>query len=100
MRTGMSVARSNGVFTHPGIQEGGVIPFEVFEKCGLPPVVYCTGCEMSMALLSPSCLVDDNNQVWCRDCAALDPEDEPTQEISADLLESLRAASHEAGGAA
>jgi len=92
MRTGLYVAQQAGVFTHPGIEPGGMIPSEIFQKCGLPIVVECNGCRMSMSLLSPSCLVDANDRTWCPECAGL-YEDEPTQVIPKDKLATLVEAS-------
>lgn len=50
-----------------GIVLGGSIPFPVFAQLGLPPIVACTGCGTTMVL--PACMVDDDNQCWCRNCS-------------------------------
>lgn len=48
---------------------GEVINMQVFIDHHLPMVVACTGCEMTMSLLSPSVRVDDQDRVWCRSCS-------------------------------
>ena len=57
-----------------GITLGSSIPLPVFTQLGLPAVVACTGCGMTMVM--PSCLVDDDDQCWCRDCAGEDEDEE------------------------
>jgi hypothetical protein len=88
MRTGLYIAFQAGVLDHPDAKDGQV-PFSVFEEKGLPPIVACSGCGMTMNLLSPGCLVDMNDRIWCHDCAGFE-EDEPTREIPEDMLRTLR----------
>lgn len=40
-----------------------------FEKAGMPMVVSCTGCGMTMTSLSPTAQVDDEDYIWCKECA-------------------------------
>lgn len=44
----------------------GEIPGSWFSKHGLPMVVACTCCQMTMA--SPSALVDEDGSVYCSTC--------------------------------
>lgn len=46
-----------------------VIPGEWFAKHGLPMVVRCACCEMTMAL--PSAWIDDYGYTLCSDCAGV-----------------------------
>ena len=43
-----------------------------FNAIGVPMVVACTGCGMTMAVLSQSVRVDEREFVWCRSCAGED----------------------------
>jgi hypothetical protein len=38
-----------------------------FEEHGLPMVVSCTGCEMTMTLFSAR--ISEDRQLWCSDCS-------------------------------
>lgn len=54
--------------------EGEQIPEQIisagwFADHGLPMIVHCTCCETTMAL--PSAWVDDDDCVYCRDCAGV-----------------------------
>ena len=49
-----------------GIELGNQISGSVFSQLGLPMIVACTGCGMTMAL--SSCFIDEDSQVWCADC--------------------------------
>ena len=44
----------------------GDIRGEWFAKRGLPMIVRCTCCEMTMAL--PSAYIDDNGYTYCAEC--------------------------------
>ena len=65
MKSGKEILEARAVET--GIILGDSIPMPVFSKLGLPAVVACTGCGMTMVVTS--CLIDDNGFIWCRDCA-------------------------------
>ena len=45
----------------------GDIPGSWFYELGLPVVVRCSCCEMSMAI--PSAWLDEEGYVYCRECA-------------------------------
>jgi hypothetical protein len=49
-----------------GITLGNQIPATVFAELGLPLIVACTCCGMTMCF--PSCVIDDDNYVYCSDC--------------------------------
>lgn len=40
-----------------------------FDRAGLPMVVACTGCQMTMTLASPTCRVTRDTHTWCASCA-------------------------------
>lgn len=40
-----------------------------FEERGLPMIVSCTCCGATMAL--PSAMIDDDDYIYCRDCAGV-----------------------------
>lgn len=44
----------------------GGITGEAFDALGLPLVVACSGCEMTMAF--PNSYVDQHGRIWCDDC--------------------------------
>lgn len=48
----------------------GTVNAEWFFERGLPMIVECACCEMTMAL--PSALIDDNGKVYCSDCGGDD----------------------------
>jgi predicted nucleic acid-binding Zn-ribbon protein len=48
--------------------EKGSVSMGAFLDHGLPMVVSCTGCEMTMTLTSLSVNVDDDDCVWCQEC--------------------------------
>lgn len=50
----------------------GNIPGSWFAENGLPMVVHCTCCEMTMA--SPSAWIDDEGYTYCSDCAGVEEE--------------------------
>lgn len=50
----------------------GTIPGTWFSQNGLPMVVSCCCCEMTMA--SPSAWVDDEGYTYCADCAGIEEE--------------------------
>ena len=43
-----------------------------FAEHGLPMIVKCTCCEMTMA--SPSAWIDDEGYTYCSDCAGIEEE--------------------------
>lgn len=43
------------------------IPGDLFQQHGVPMVVACTHCQMTMAVFSAK--VDDHGNTWCVDCA-------------------------------
>lgn len=45
----------------------GDIPGSWFYELGLPVVVRCSCCEMSMAI--PSAWIDEEGYIYCHDCA-------------------------------
>lgn len=47
----------------------GNIPGDWFSKNGLPMVVRCTCCDMSM--VSPSAWLNDDGECFCADCAGV-----------------------------
>lgn len=46
------------------------IPGDWFSKTGIPMIVACTCCGMTMA--APSALIDNNGQCYCSGCAGED----------------------------
>lgn len=48
-------------------EDDGAISGRTFMELGVPMVVACTGCEMTMAVTNS--LVDDDGYIWCRSCA-------------------------------
>lgn len=52
----------------------GNINGQWFGDHGLPMIVACTCCEMTMAL--PSALIDEECQIFCPSCAKVDEEEE------------------------
>lgn len=50
-----------------GLPETNVYPSAWFRKNGLPMIVACKSCEMTMGL--PSALLDENNNTYCTECA-------------------------------
>ena len=48
--------------------EGTEIPMTWFSEHGLPMVVQCSCCQMTMAL--PSAFVDEEGSVFCKNCAS------------------------------
>ena len=48
----------------------GSIPGSWFSKNGLPMIVACTCCGMTMAV--PSALIDSNGQCYCSECGRED----------------------------
>ena len=48
----------------------GEINGEWFHKNGLPMIVACSCCDMTMA--SPNCYVDDDGCCYCSGCADID----------------------------
>lgn len=52
----------------------GNIPGTWFAENGLPMVVSCTCCGMTM--VAPSAFVDDDGSIYCGDCSGYDYEDE------------------------
>lgn len=51
---------------HTSIPEGN-IPGSWFSENGIPMVVRCSCCEMTMA--SPSAWIDDDGYTYCAECA-------------------------------
>lgn len=47
----------------------GEISFDVFAKCGLPPIVSCCSCGETMVVTS--CFVDTEMDVYCESCAGI-----------------------------
>lgn len=72
MKTGRQIAAEKGLLPVPYGH-----PFSAFEAVGLPPVVACSGCGMTMSLIGPSCRVDDQDRCWCADCAELTEDYDP-----------------------
>lgn len=74
MKTGMDVLEARA--RERGITLPDSIPAEMFAELGLPLVVQCRNCTMTMAL--PSAVLDDENFTYCADCAGVvDPDDPP-----------------------
>jgi len=63
MKTGREILKERGLKAN----ENGLLAVGDLLEAGLPPAVKCTGCEMTMGLLSA--FVDDEGYVWCSDCA-------------------------------
>lgn len=63
MKTGKDILKEHGV----EMDEHGRIPVSEISKVGLPAVVACCCCDMSMTILS--CLVDEEGYIYCGDCA-------------------------------
>lgn len=61
MKTGDQIIRERGI-----IPVGDQITEQEFIDAGLPMVVECTGCTMTMAF--PTSHIDDNGQIYCSDC--------------------------------
>ena len=64
MKTGEQVFAERG--GKPNTPEGSITLAE-FQRVGLPMVVACVGCAMTMNFFSA--LVDEDGRIWCRDCA-------------------------------
>jgi hypothetical protein len=64
MTTGMEVLQQRAA--ERGIALSEQISMATFDELGLPMIVACTACEMTMAL--PNAVVADNGQVFCSDC--------------------------------
>lgn len=67
LRPGRVAAREMGLDVS---QES--ISYADFCAAGLEMIVACTGCMMTMVLLSPTCYVDELDQTWCVTCLGLD----------------------------
>ena len=52
----------------------GSIPGNWFVENGIPMVVKCTCCEMTMA--SPSAWIDDDGYIYCGECAGIGEDEE------------------------
>jgi hypothetical protein len=61
-RTGEDIARERGLDL-----DRDQIPAADFAAAGLPLIVACTGCTMTMNVLSAN--VTDDESVYCADCA-------------------------------
>ena len=77
MKSGMQILKERA--DAAGITLGKSINGQVFVDLGLPMVVACKCCGMTMSL--PSAQVDEEGYTWCSDCA---PRDE--DEVSAEDL--------------
>jgi hypothetical protein len=64
MKAGMEILRERAAAR--GIEIGDEISMSMFDELGLPMVVACTGCEMTMAM--PNSLVADDGHTYCSDC--------------------------------
>ena len=69
MKTGRQWCEEHGLDTSKGSVSGAE-----FDRLRIPMVVRCTGCEMSMTILSPSVRVDDRDYVWCKECGGDEDE--------------------------
>lgn len=52
-------------------KKGQSISMAEIAEAGFVMVVACTGCEMTMAILSPSAYLDATGCIWCADCAGM-----------------------------
>ncbi len=48
--------------------EDGSISLAAFEAVGVPMVVACTNCEMTM-VCGPKVPCDEDGRIWCTECA-------------------------------
>ncbi|MCK9477825.1 MAG: hypothetical protein M0R46_18070 [Candidatus Muirbacterium halophilum] len=74
MKSGMEILKERA--EEKNVELTKEIPASVFSQLGLPLIVACTGCGMTMCF--PSCYVDENDFLWCGCCAGEDfsPNDE------------------------
>jgi hypothetical protein len=70
VKTGYQIIEERAAEKGLTIPEGG-IPLDFLDALGIPMVVECTGCEMTMCVSSAK--VDDDLRTWCSDCAS-EPE--------------------------
>lgn len=70
MKTGMEILQKRAAGA--SVELGTEIDEATFRTLGLPMVVACAGCRMTMAM--PSALVDERGYTWCRECAGPDAE--------------------------
>ena len=64
MKTAENYIRENLGIDYP---KSGSINGSWFAENGLPMIVECTCCRMTMAL--PSAMVDENGHIYCSSCA-------------------------------
>jgi hypothetical protein len=59
---------------YPEPDGGDRISSQAFERAGLPMIVECAGCTMTMALHEHVAVDEESGRVYCEDCAeALEP---------------------------
>jgi hypothetical protein len=62
MKTGREVMAEYGI---PEDQQR--VEASEFAKAGLPMIVACYGCDMTLCIAN--CLLDDDGRFWCKSCA-------------------------------
>jgi hypothetical protein len=64
-KTGVEILRDKGIEL-PADDSG--ISVDTLIEAGIPPMVACCGCGMTMSIVSASVRIDENTAVWCVSC--------------------------------